>query len=82
MGGKGRAIVVFIAVVFLLGMIAFLLFTKQSPQNQKHVMSQTSRTEPVPPEADGFVTYVNAALMEKVFYIPKREGKSHIKHHR
>ena len=34
--------------------------------------------EPIDPEADTFVTDINAALMEKVFDIPKRERKPDI----
>jgi hypothetical protein len=39
------------------------------------------RAKPVPPIANGFVTNIDAAFMEQVFYIAKRKRKSDIHHH-
>jgi len=38
--------------------------------------------EPVPPIADRFVRYVDAALVEKILDVPKRERVSNIHHYR
>ena len=37
--------------------------------------------EPIDPEADTFVTDINAALVEKIFDISKRERKSDVHQH-
>ena len=36
----------------------------------------------MPPVPNGFIANVHASFMQKVFYISKRERKSHIQHHR
>jgi hypothetical protein len=38
-------------------------------------------TKPIPPIAYCFVTNIDAAFMEQVFYISKRKRKSDIHHH-
>src|SRR6056297_1346059 len=40
------------------------------------------RTEPMPPEPDGLVADVDAALMEQVLDIPQREREANVEHHR
>ena len=40
------------------------------------------RAEPVPPIPNGFINYGQATFMKKIFHVPQREWKSHIKHHR
>ena len=34
----------------------------------------------MPPVLNGFIAYIHASFMQQVFYISKREWKSHIKH--
>ena len=36
----------------------------------------------MPPVPYGFIAYVHASFMQKVFYISQLEWKSHIQHHR
>ena len=36
--------------------------------------------KPVPPVPNGFIAYVHATFMKKIFYIPQWKWKSHIKH--
>ena len=35
----------------------------------------------MPPVPNGFIAYIHASFMQQVFYISKRERKSHIQHH-
>ena len=34
----------------------------------------------MPPVPNGFIAYIHASFMQQVFYISKREWKSHIQH--
>ena len=38
------------------------------------------RSEPIPPEPDGFVAYIDAALMQEVLDIPQRQRKTDVQH--
>ena len=37
-------------------------------------------SDSAPPAPNGFIAYVHASFMQQVFYISKRERKSHIQH--
>ena len=39
------------------------------------------RSEPVPPEANGFVTDVDAALEQQILDVPQRQREADIHHH-
>ena len=41
-----------------------------------------NQAEPVPPEPHRLVADVDAALVQKILYVPPREGEPHVHHHR
>ena len=40
------------------------------------------RSKSIPPEPDGFMANINAALMEKIFHIPQRQRETDVQHNR
>ncbi len=44
-------------------------------------LSRKHRTEPVPPEPNGFVADLDAAFMQQILHIAERKRKPHIEHH-
>ena len=40
------------------------------------------RADPVPPEPNGFVADINAALEQQILHIPEAEGEPDVHHHR
>ena len=40
------------------------------------------RTEPIPPETDGFVVDIDATLVQQILDVPQRRRESNIHHHR
>ena len=56
-------------------------FHKREPlQIVQSIFAYELRDKPVPPIPNGFIAYVHATFMKKVFYISQREWKPYIKH--
>jgi hypothetical protein len=43
-------------------------------------MAYKLRAKPIPSVPNGFIAYVHASFIKKIFYNPERTWKSHIKH--
>jgi len=44
-------------------------------------LGREHRAEPIPPEADGLVTDINAAFVQEIFHIAKGEREPDVEHY-